>query len=52
MIGTELYKTVKITKDKNVNEEKKEESKVDNVEESHASITSIKNEDDTVEEVN
>ena len=31
---------------------KKEESKVDNVEESHASITSIKNEDDTVEEVN
>ena len=44
LIGTELEKKGKLTKDKSVNEEKETaESKVYNVEESRAYITSIKN---------
>ena len=43
-IGNELDNTGKIANDKNVNEEKGTEySRVNNVEESKASITSIKN---------
>ena len=47
-IVPELYKTGKLTKDKNVSKEKETEyPKVDNVEEYRASITSIKNKDET-----
>ena len=52
LIGTELEKTGKLTKDKNVNEGKEtKDSKEDNVGESRSSITSIKNQDDIVNEV-
>ena len=51
LIGTELEKTGKLTKDKNINEEKEtEESKFDNFEEGQASITSIKNKNDKIDE--
>ena len=52
LIGTELEKTGKLTKDKNVNEGKEtKDSKEDNVGEYQSSITSIKNQDDIVNEV-
>ena len=47
--GPELEKTCKLTKFKNVNEEKETvESKLNNVEEYQASSTSIKKKDETV----
>ena len=50
LIDPELYKTGKLTKDKQFSEEKEmKESKVDNVEESQASIISIKEKNDKVE---
>ena len=53
LIGPDLDKTDKITKDKNVNEEKEtEESKVDNAEEARVYITPIKNKDSIVNAYN
>ena len=49
-IGTELENTGKFAMDKNFNEEKEaEESKVDNVEESKVSITSINKKNDKLD---
>ena len=47
LISSEIEKTGEFIKDKSVNEEKEmDESKVDNVEESQVSITSIRNNND------
>ena len=52
LIDPELERTGKLTKDKNVNQEKEtEESKLDSVEEARSSITFIKNKDYIVDKV-